>query len=72
MTCSHFYFRGKLWLLVSFPGRQGLAVALAQGGMSDEDAQPGVGVKQPDWGYVLWIDSFYIYFTPYILTIICL
>lgn len=43
MTRSHFYFRGKLWLLVSFPGRQGLAVAPAQGEMSDEDTQPGVG-----------------------------
>lgn len=43
MTRSHFYLRGKLWLLVSFPGRQGLAVTPAQGEMSDEDTQPGVG-----------------------------
>ena len=30
------------------------------------------GEKQLDVGYVLWIDSFYMFFLPYTLTMICL
>lgn len=72
MICSDFCFRRKC-LAVGELSRESRekhrnweeAAVLAQGAGRTRAPRAGWhGVKQLDFGYILWINSFYIYFIP--------